>query len=207
MESRKHIKKPGGRLSPSSELPAEFAKMVKDVYSTNFAEGLAAVTKVAEGPAYFDTRGVIYSDEIVLGVSLCIEDQLSATTIYCSVDFDPKASTPKAEDLLGLCVDAIGSFFLQFMDPAKPDLIEQLAAGTLSALEDIPFHWTQIEFEKKRLWMKVDKANPRLDSLTDDWLTKNDPDFQAEEDELEEETEKLFVGARGVKKPGDGNIH
>jgi len=214
MESRKHMKKPGGRLSPSSELPSDFTQMVRDVYTKNFAAGLKALAETAEGEPAFEAHGVIYADEIVLGVSLTIEGQIGATTVYCSVDFDPKASTPKAEDLLGLCVDAIGSFFDQFLDPEKPELLEQIASGTLASLEDVPFDWTQLEFEKKRLYLKIDKANPKLDAMTDDWLAKNDPDFQAEEDELEEESEKLFVTGPNrpatPKKPGrggNGSVH
>lgn len=207
MESRKHMKKPGGRLNPSSELPSDFTQMVRDVYTKNFTEGLQALEKVAQGKPGFEARGIIYSDEIVLGVSLGIEGQLAATTVYCSVDFDPKASTPKAEDLLSLCVDAIGSFFDQFLDPKKPELLEQLASGTLGAMEDVPFDWTQLEFEKKRLYLKVDKANPKLDAMTDDWLAKNDPEFQAEEKELEEESSKLFVTGpkKGTSGSGDGS--
>lgn len=210
MESRKHLKKPGGRLNPSSELPHEFIQMVKDVYNTNFAEGLKAVEKVAEAKPYFEARGMIYADEIVLGVSLCIEKQLAATTVYCSVDFDPKASAPKAEDLLAVCVDAVGAFFDQFMDPKRKELLEQLAAGTLSAFgDDVPYEWTKLEFEKQRVWMKVDKANPQLETDADAFLAKHDPEFREEEDELEEEAKEMFfTGPKGTKKkPGGGQLH
>lgn len=199
MESRKHPTKPGQRLTPSSPLPLDFTRSVGDIFTGNFTDGLRNLTDLAEGEVSFAAHGAIFSDEILLSVSLIIEGRIPATTVYCSLDFDPKASSPKAEDLLAIGVDAIGGFFDPYLNSDDPAKLDQLLSGTLSAMEEVPFEWTQIEFDKKRIWIRVDKTNPMLEKMTDDWLSKNDPLFSEEEDELEEEAKEMFF--TGPKKP------
>jgi hypothetical protein len=200
MESRKHPKKPGFRLTPSSPLPLDFTRSVQDIYLSNFADALRNVADLTEGEATFEVQGSIFTDEILLAVSLVMEGRIPATTAYCSMDFDPKASSPKAEDLLAIGVDALGGFFDQHLNSGDPALLEQFLSGSLSAMENVPFEWTQIEFEKKRIWIRVDKTNPKLEQMTDDWLAKNDPNFLDEENELEEDAKEMFF--TGPKKPG-----
>jgi hypothetical protein len=206
MESRKHAVKSSSRLSQSAELPKDYTKVVREVYAANFAEGLKSLAKKQGAKNSFEVRGAIFTDEIVMAVSLVSEGQLPATTIHCSVDFDPKASTPTAQDLLNVCVDAIGSLFATLLDPAKPERIDQLAAGTVSSLEDIPFEWTKVEFDNRRVWLFVDKSNPNLDEMADRWLAENDPEMADEEEEYEEETKDLFVTGKN-RGGGSGSIH
>jgi hypothetical protein len=207
MESRRHTQKSSSRLSQSADLPLDYAKVVREVYSTNFADGLKALSHLQGVKNGFEVRGAIFTDEIVLAVSLVSEGQMAATTVYCSVDFDPKASAPTAQDLLNVCVDAIGSLFGMLLDTAKPDAIEKLAAGSLSAFENVPFEWTRVDFDQRRVWLLVDKANPNLDEMADRWLAENDPDTQAAEDEFEEEAKELFVTGKGRKTSGNGTVH
>lgn len=208
MESRRHAQKSTSRLSQSAPLPKDYTKVVREVYSTNFADGLKALTKLQGVKNSFEVRGAIYTDEIVLGVSLVSEGQMAATTIYCSVDFDPKASSPTAQDLLSVCVDAIGSLFATLLDTTKPDSIEKIASGSLSAFEEVPFEWTKTEFEKRRVWLLVDKSNPTLDEMADRWLAENDPEAGTEELEFEEESKDLFItGGKARKGTGSGTLH
>lgn len=199
MESRKNSLKSSTRLARAAELPADFTAIVKEVFTTNFAEGMKLLEKIQKTENTFSVRGAIYADEIVLGVSLVSEGVIAATTIFCSVDFDPKASSPSAQDVLNICVDAVGSLYATLLDPAFPNRIEQLAGGTLSSLEEIPLEWTKIEFENRRVWLLVDKSNPTLDEMTDRWLAENDPDAELEEEEYEEETSELFMTGKGKR--------
>lgn len=204
MESRKNSAKTTARLARAAELPKDFTSIVKEVYTTNFAEGLKHLAKMQKVKNSFVVQGAIYTNEIVMSVSLVSEGVMAATTIYCSVDFDPTASTPTAQDLLNICVDAVGSLYGTLLDPAFPKRVEQLAAGTLSALEEIPLEWTKVEFENRRVWLLVDKSNPTLDQMTDKWLAENDPEAELEEDEFDEEASELFV--TGKPKRG-GSLH
>ena len=94
-----------------SPLPKDFLKMVKDVFATNFDEPLKKIAKLTKNKIHFQVTGQVFPEEIVLCVSLIQEKSLSATSVYGSVDFDPKASTPNIQDLLPLCVDAIGTVY------------------------------------------------------------------------------------------------
>jgi hypothetical protein len=198
MESRRHHKtKPG-------DLPVDFLKLVKEVFSTNFESGLKALAKIKADPS-FEAQGRVFVDEIVLAVSLIHEGQLAATTVYASCDFDPKASSPTIQDLLNICVDAIGSFYGAYLNPKNRERLEQLADESLSALEAAPFQWTPLEVEKRQVFLKVDKANPKLDQMADEWLAKNDPRLEEREAEEQREMEKLFI--TGPKSKPSGTTH
>lgn len=210
IESRKNTVKITGRLSRAAELPLDYTKNIREVYTTNFEEGMKLLKNFEKVKNSFDVRGGIFPDEIVLSVSLVSDGKISATTIHGSVDFDPKASSPSAQDLLNVCVDAVGSIFGMLLDPTQPEKIEKLALGSLATFTDIPVEWTKIDFDDRRVWILVDKSNPSLDEMTDKWLAENDPSLRSEEDEYEEETKGLFVTGEKAKKGntgGRGSVH
>lgn len=183
--------------SKSSPLPSDYLKMVKDLFTDHFQEGLKKYCELKPG-SEFDVSGAVYADEIVLAVSLGTEGQLAATTLYASSDFDPKASAPTIQDLLGACVDALGVAIEELLNPAEPAKLEQLADDSLSALETAPFHWSEVEADKRKIYIKVDKANIKIEQLADDWLAKHDPDFKKDLEEEQKQTEELFF--TGPKK-------
>ena len=133
MERRK------GANTRSSPLPVDYIKMITEVFSSNFDAGIQALQKLTPGKLGFSATGAVYLDEVVLCISLLEEDQLAATSVYASTDFDPKASAPTVQDLLAACVDAIGAVFGELLDSEKPEVLEQVAAHTLAALENIPY--------------------------------------------------------------------
>lgn len=188
-----------------SELPKDYVKMVNEVLTTNFDAGLKALKSLHSQSATFSTHGRIDATEISICVSLLIEGQLAATTVHASTDYDPKASAPTVQDLLGACVDAVGSLFGQLLDPKNKTMLEQVSTQTLSAMKDIPFEWTPVTLDRTKVFLKVDKSNPVIDKMTNDWLEKNDPDHKARLKQEHEETEKLFV--TGPKKGLKGTSH
>jgi hypothetical protein len=184
-----------------SPLPVDYLKMTSDVFSSNFELGLKAIKKLEpKSQPQFKAYGIIYSNEIVLAISLFTGDQLAATTAYASSDFDPKASAPTAEQLLGASVDAIGSVFSYIFEDGKSVRIKQMLSGTLAALEDIPYIWTKMEVGKQEIHLKVDKSNPELDEMANDWLKKNDPDLKDLDQKNQKDAENLFVTGK-PKKP------
>ena len=182
----------------SSELPADYTRMVNEVFATNFDAGLKALSKLKPG-ARFESHGRIFPNEALVCVSLIHDSHLSATSVYASADYDPRASAPTIQDVLASCVDAIGTLFGQLLDAENPDKLEALADESLSALADIPFIWTGMDVDRRKVFIKVDKANPVLDQMADDWLAKHDPELKESEVEEQKETEKLFV--TGPTKP------
>lgn len=182
-------------------LPVDYLKMVAEIFSENFSESLAELQKLQPGAA-FEAHGAIYPDEVVLAVTLKFKDQIAANTVYASMDYDPRASVPSVQDLLGLGVDAIGTVLAHLLDPSRPGQLAQLVEQSLSALDEIPFEWSSLEVDKRRAYVKFDKSNPGLDQEAEDWLAKNDPEYQERKEADTRETEKLFV--TGPKK-GDGS--
>lgn len=162
----------------TTPLPTDYLKMVSEVFSTNFNEGLKTIAQAKGAPATFNAHGDIGGEEIVLTVSLSSEKQLSAISVHASVDFDPKAALPTSEELLACCVDGIGTIF---SDLFSPENIEQLLEVSLAALKNVPLLWTPIEVEKRTIFVRVDRANPALDILADEWLKKNDPLLKKQE--------------------------
>jgi hypothetical protein len=192
-------------LIKGSPLPKDFIGMVTDVFTKNFGEGLTKIRKLTKDELGFQAIGQVFPEEIVLCVTLVQEKSLSATSVYASVDFDPKASTPTIQDLLPLCVDAIGAVFDPLLNTDDKTALEGLVEGPLSALNDIPFEWTLLQIDKQRIYVKMDKANPHLAKMADDGLAKHDPNLEELERQAEEETKELFI--TGPKKPGNGTIH
>jgi hypothetical protein len=189
---------PDPKSAKYSALPLDYTKIVNEVFKSNFDSNLKAFTKVAHGKSYFDVSGQIYANEVVIHVSLITEGQIAATTVTASCDFDPKASAPTVEDLLGAAVDTVGSLFQDLMDETNPKRLGQLADKSLSALENAPLDWTMFKLDRYKVYLKVDKSNPHLERLTEAWLEKNDPEYEARKAREAEETEKLFV--TGKKK-------
>lgn len=193
-------------IDKSSPLPHDFLKMVGEVFKTNFDAGLKTLSKLTEHKLMFKATGEIYTNEVVLCVSLLEAGQLAATTVYASLDFDPKASKPTVQDLLGFAVDAIGAVYNSLLNSDDPKVLEKIAARSLSALEDVPFEWTSMPIEKRKVYVMLDKSNPEIDQMTDQWLQKNDPDHRKREAEERRETEELFVtGPKKDKKPTGGS--
>lgn len=184
-----------------SPLPSDYTKMVAEVFTANFDGGLKALKKNGH-KAEFRVTGNVFTDEVALAISLVIEGQLAATTVHASIDFDPRASSPTVQDLLGLCVDASGTLFGQLLDPKSPARIEQVASQSLGSLEKVPFDWTALELEKRKVYLKIDKSNPDLDRAADDWLEKHDPGHKQRLAEEAQETEKLFVTGKEPRNRG-----
>ena len=194
MERRKHT------VSKATPLPSDYTKMVFDVFTSHFEEGLKAFEKLKPN-TQFEVHGEIYGDEVLLGVSLVTEGQLAASTVLASSDFDPKASAPGIQDLLSACVDAIAAVYGTLLVADKPERLAQLADDSLSALEDVPFEWTSVESNKRQIFVRIDKSNPKMDAMADDWLSKHDPEAKEKESKDQKATEALFF--TGPKKKSE----
>lgn len=181
-----------------SELPSDYTKMVIEVFENAYEKGLKALKKETGKAPLLLVSGRIYSNEIVLAVSLTLEKTIGATTVYASTDFDATASAPTAQDLLSLCVDAAGAVFQVLLANPTKEQLKALASSALSELENVPLHWTAVEIDKRSIFVKLDKAHIALDKMADDWLKKHDPEMARQLAEDEEEAEdQIIVGPKG----------
>ncbi len=188
-------------VAKATELPVDFIKMVNEVTNAHFDQPLALL-KANQTPYFFETTGKIYPDEVTVSISLIPLNSIASTTIHASIDFDPKANLPQLQDVLGQCVDAIGTLWAQFISEKDVESVLDFLMGSLSSYEnqkEIPYVWTPIILDGSKIFLLLDKANPKLDQLAEDWLEKHDPDYEARKIREQQETEKLFV--KGPKEP------
>lgn len=196
--------------SKSSPLPVDYLRLVTETLTQALEPGLQAIRKV-HPVSEFSAEGALFGDEALVVVTLSHgPSNVAATTVHASADYVPGAEKPGLEATLAACVDAAASVFEYYLDPTQPERIAQIADQSLGALEEAPFEWTQTG----GAWVKIDKSNPRLEAAAEEWLAKNDPDYQKREEREQEESED-FLNERleAIKKaksgqgggPGDQN--
>jgi hypothetical protein len=210
---------PSKPASPGSELPRDFLMLVEETMVQALEPGLLEVRKTHPAST-FSAQGAIFNDEILLSITLSHgPGVLSATTLHGSVDYRPDQEKPSVNDLLALCLDSLGSVFQFYLDPEFPERIAQITDSSLGALEEAPFEWTPLKLDENQkipVHVKLDKSNPVLDHLAEDWLKKNDPNHEAEvskqntldlgdaEEFLEERIEAIRAAKSGSGGPGTG---
>ena len=193
------ITTPEGTPGP---LPVDFVRLVEETLTQGLEEGLTTIREI-HPESGFHAGGAIYENEILLAITLTQgPTQISATTVFGSADYDPNAEKPALMEILSACLDAAGSVFQHYLDPAFPERIAQIADQSLGALEEAPFQWSPLRPEnhpKIEVHVKIDKSNPVLDALTEDWLKKNDPDYREEATKSSSESNREaedFLGER-----------
>ncbi len=195
---------------PSADLPADYLKLVESTLTNAMEKGLTHL-KTLYPDARFKSYGAIYGDEVLLAITLSLgTGNLAATTVYASVDYLPNIPEPGLENTLSAALDAVGGVFEHYLDPEDHEKIEQLASRSLSALEEAPFEWTKLEAPEAKVgvWVKMDKSNPELDALTEEWLSKNDPEYKKKgsltdgDFEAEEFLEERLDAIKAVKSGG-----
>lgn len=185
-------------FSKASPLPLDYIRMVESVFVRHFDQELELYREI-KPKSQFEARGEIYSDEVIVAVSLTTENVLAATTVHGSVDFDPKASAPTVEELLSACIDAIAAAFSAVL---VPENLQAVAEETLAPLEEAPFEWTKTPSNQIAVWVRMDKSNPKFDAVADQWLAKHDPQYQEKLQEEQQATEDLFVTGNKAKNQG-----
>jgi hypothetical protein len=211
---------PSKAASPGSELPQDFLKLVEETLIQALEPGLNEVKKI-HADSTFKAQGAIFNDEILLSITLSHGSEvLSATTTHGSIDYRPDQEKPSVNDLLALCLDSLGSVFQFYLDPEFPERITQITDSSLGALEDAPFEWTPLKLDENQkiaVHVKMDKSNPLLDRLAEDWLSKHDPDHETSkasqsnldlgdaEEFLEERIEAIRAAKSGTGNQGSGS--
>ncbi len=215
MKPEKRIRNQKNTAKPV-DLPLDFLKLVDETITQALEPGLIELRKI-HPESGFQSSGSVFGDELLLSISLTHGTQiLHATTVHASVDYDPNRETPSINDLLAMCVDTAGIVFQHYLDPGFPERIARIAESSLGALEEAPFEWSAIPAPEAKgvvVHVKIDKSNPVLDRLAEEWLQKNDPAraktgeagaearIEAAEDFLEERIEAIRAA-----KSGSGGI-
>lgn len=199
-------KKPSGNkpeLKPV-ELPIDYLKIVEETLTESLDKGIEELKKI-HSICELKASGAIYSDEVLLAITISHGPKnLIATTVYASAEFNPLMPEPGIELVLSNCLDSAGSVLEHYLNPAFPERISQFASSSIGTLEEAPFEWTPMEETKVSVWVKIDKSNPVLETLTDEWLKLNDPNY-SKEDEAAEAEEFLNDRLDAIQKAKSGS--
>jgi hypothetical protein len=172
MEKRKEL---SDSMTKPTPLPKDYLSIVEEALHSTFDAGLQRViAKTKE--ARFYASGAVFGDEIRLTGSLLYgKDSLNATSIHASIDFDPATGSETVDTRLASCIDAIGDWLEHYLQNEDEEIFESFINMSLGSMEDGPFDWTESkEGKTPRAWIKIDKLNPVLETLADEWLEKHD---------------------------------
>jgi hypothetical protein len=162
-------------------------KIVEETMNETLASGLEALKK-HHSICDLKAHGALYSNEVLMAITISHGEQsLIATTVYASADFNPVMQEPGIEVILNECLDSAGAILTHYLDPKHPHRISEFASATIGSLEEAPFEWTKVDETKVTVYVKIDKSNPALESLADEWLRNNDPESGKEEETVEAE--------------------
>jgi len=161
-------------------LPKEFLKTVSDLFQKQFKSKL--------GGATFLVYGNLYSNEVVLCVSLSHSKTLKAASMHISNSLAKNlAENPeKVTEQLKSMVDVAASWFSQcFSEGAGLEAV-------LKEMADASTEWQEFEWEEQQLFVKLNRVNYALEKAADDFLKKkgfaDDGDDPLDElDELDED--------------------
>ena len=164
----------------ATDLPVDYIKLVEETITTALEVGLVEVRKT-HPKAAFHAGGKIYADEVLLAITLSQGDEdLFATTVYASADFNPLAEKPGIQLTLETCLDAAGAVYDFYLGMKHPEKVQEIMDPSLGAMEEAPFEWTIVDLSSRAnlpVYVRIDKANPQLDAAAEKWLEENDPEY------------------------------
>jgi hypothetical protein len=186
------------------ELPLDYLKILEETLLETLAPGLEALKK-HHAICELKAHGALYSNEVLMAITISHGEQnLVATTVYASADFNPMMQEPGIEVILNECLDSAGGILSHYLDPKHPERIADFASASIGSLDDAPFEWTKVDDTKVTVHVKIDKSNPTLENIAEDWLKNNDPSYQNTEEvaEAEDFLNERLEAIRNVKGGG-----
>jgi len=138
-------------------LPTDFIKNIAKLFNDQF--------KKEKGGASFSIYGGLYNDEALLCISLAEAGKLLAASLYFSADLGKSVAVKPEQvtNLLKSMVDLAASWFAQSFTGRETTGLEAI----LEALEDLERGWQKVKWEKRDIYVKVNRANQTLEAAAD----------------------------------------
>ncbi|MBC86108.1 MAG: hypothetical protein CL677_02925 [Bdellovibrionaceae bacterium] len=165
-----------------TELPEELVTQVIEALSESFSKP----AKVGK----FFCEGRIYKSEILVRLGYLANGRLVQANAEASIEFDFQKE--KAQDIIGLAVDACGSLLDNYFQ--NPD-------------EDFPREWKPFDFEGKQIFLQFTTDNSELEAEADKLLGIEAEDGLVQGDADSETIEAIqkSLGVDEDEDPGNGN--
>jgi|GEM_PF-1553232 len=167
--------------------PKEYLEQVRSVMEESFKKYLE------KGQFIIDGR--IYREEIVLRLGFLEKGRLKQSNFEASMQYSYEQDN--ALQSLSVCLDCCASLLWEFLekmhsesaipnsDPSAEDFIEVSLEDELN----LPYTWTQIEFDDKKLHIQYTTTNTSLESAADALLGEEFTNSLFNEDFLENNLE------------------
>lgn len=178
--------------------PVEFTDQIRSVFMQNFAKELGTNTTI-------HVEGRIYQKEITLRVGLHNKGELKHLNFEASIDL-PTGEDKQVFEQISIAVDALGSLVAEYYENDQ-DI-------------ELPYVWTEITFDKKKVWIQHSTENPNLEAeankllgVDDEAMVKNSDDEKSEdvlditEDEFDEFAEQMSSEPQMFKKNKKDDLH
>ncbi|MFN3454547.1 MAG: hypothetical protein ACK41T_06250 [Pseudobdellovibrio sp.] len=178
--------------------PVEFTDQIRSVFMQNFAKELGTNTTI-------HVEGRIYQKEITLRVGLHNKGELKHLNFEASIDL-PAGEDKQVFEQISIAVDALGSLVAEYYENDQ-DI-------------ELPYVWTEITFDKKKVWIQHSTENPNLEAeankllgVDDEAMVKNSDDEKSEdvlditEDEFDEFAEQMSSEPQMFKKNKKDDLH
>lgn len=174
------------QVGTPTSLPKDFLATVADLFKKQFSKEIKG--------SEFLVYGNLFSDEVILCISLANAKSLRAASMHLSADLEKgTAENPeKVTEQLKSMVDIAASWFAQCFEGGKG--LESVTA----ALGELDPSWQSIDWEGAKVWVKLNKDNYALEKAADSFLKK-----AGFEDEGEDPLEDLDLD----DEDNGGNLH
>lgn len=181
------------QVGTPTSLPKEFLKTVAELFKKQF-------TKEIKGSEFL-VYGNLFSDEVILCLSLTNAKSLKAASMHISADLGKGVaeSPEKVTEQLKSMVDIAASWFAQCFEGGKG------FESVVLALAEMDTTWQPVDWEGMTLHVKLNKDNYALEKAADSFLKK--AGFEEEGEDPLDDLDIDDAGDLEDEDGGRGNLH
>ena len=189
-------------------LPRDYLVLIEGIFNKNFSAQIIGKGKKRET---FVVYGMIYSDEVVMAVSLKNPSNLRMTTCYASMDFPPPSFIPESgapavgiptasdavQTAVNSCIDVVASFFQTYFEEERP----------LDYESEYRQEWVPVDLEKTlRVFLRLNRDNLEIEAASEEFIAQSQAMDEPGFGDFEEEPRGMVEEARAAVGAEDDEV-